>query len=54
METPDLKPSVPGYVERAASWVKGAGMFSLGILTGTVYGSFISARVAYYVLKINN
>jgi len=54
MESPELKPSAPRYIEKAAGWVKGAGMFSLGLLTGTVYGSFISTIVTYYVLKINN
>tara|TARA_R110000824_G_scaffold247832_1_gene436896 strand:- start:10 stop:174 length:165 start_codon:yes stop_codon:yes gene_type:complete len=42
------------YVERWSTWVRGAGMFSLGLLVGTAYGSFIATIVTYYAVTINN
>ena len=33
-------------------WLRGAGMFSIGMLVGTIYGSFVSTVVAYFILEI--
>lgn len=32
--------------------VKGAGMFSIGVFVGTIYGSFVSTAVAYFILEM--
>ena len=32
--------------------VKGAGMFSIGVFAGTVYGSLVATVMAYFILEI--
>ena len=32
--------------------VKGTGMFSIGVFVGTIYGSFVSTAVAYFILEM--
>lgn len=32
--------------------VKGAGMFSIGMFAGTIYGSLVATAVAYFVLEM--
>ena len=49
-DTPELE-EVTGLAAIKGA-IRGAGMFSIGVFVGTVYGSFVSTVVAYFILEI--